>query len=60
MDNMLEGIDGTKAIIDDILIGGETGEEQDRILDTVVQRGTEYNMGINCDKCYIKQKRTSM
>mgnify|MGYP003691723641 FL=1 len=55
MDNMIAGIKGASAIIDDILIAGETLEEHDAILRKVVERATSYNLKLNFDKCKIRK-----
>ena len=52
MDNMLEGIEGARAIMDDILIAGK-----DKIMKAVVARATEWNLKLNFDKCQIKQRQ---
>ena len=54
MDQMLEGIDGAFAIIDDILIAGRNIEHHDQILKSVIARATEYNLKFNFDKCYVR------
>ena len=40
MDDMLEGIKGARAIMDDILIAAETVDEHDKILKSVLDRAT--------------------
>ena len=55
MDNMISGIDGAVAIIDDILIAGKDNAEHDRILKEVVSRATSYNLKLNFNKCLIRQ-----
>lgn len=55
MDKMLEGIQGARAIMDDILVAAETVEEHDRILKEVIRRATEYNLKLNFDKCQVRQ-----
>lgn len=55
MDQMLEGVEGAFAIIDDILIAGRDQEHHDRILKEVVKRATDYNLKLNFDKCSIRQ-----
>ena len=56
MDEMLKGIDGAYAIIDDILKAGDDQKHHDEILKKVVSRATEYNLKLNFDKCKIRQK----
>lgn len=55
MDEMLEGIDGATAIMDDIIIAAKTLEEHDVILRRVVERATQYNLRLNFTKCLIRQ-----
>ena len=59
MDEMLEDIDGARAIMDDILIAGKTPQEHDRIMIKVVERATEWNLKLNFDKCQVKQPRVT-
>ena len=59
MDRMLEGIEGAKAIMDDILVGGKDVDDHDRILQKVVDRATQWNMSMNVDKCQIRKNRVS-
>ncbi|CAC5389958.1 unnamed protein product [Mytilus coruscus] len=44
MDQMLEGISGTTAITDDIIIAGRNMEEHDEILKQVVEHATSHNL----------------
>ena len=53
MDDMIAGIDGVFAIIDDILIAGKNTEDHDRVLREVIARATSYNLKLN--KCLIRQ-----
>ena len=55
MDNMLEGITGARAIMDDILIAAANIKEHDKIMKKVITRATEYNLKLNFDKCQIRQ-----
>ena len=57
MDTMLEGIDGARAIMDDILIAHSTLEGHDRILKQVVRRATEWDLKLNFAKCHIRQPK---
>ena len=59
MDRMLEGIEGAKAIMDDILVGGRDMDDHDRILQKVVDRATQWNLNMNFDKCQIRKNRVS-
>ena len=53
MDEMLEGIEGVRAVMDDILVAGKD-EEHDRILKKVMKRATDYNLGFNFKKRRVK------
>ena len=59
MDRMLEGIEGAKSIMDDILVGGRDVDDHDRILLKVVDRATQWNLSMNFDKCQIRKNRVS-
>ncbi len=55
MDSMLEGIEGCRAIMDDILIAAKTPIEHDRILSNVAERAKSWNLKLNFDKCQIRK-----
>jgi len=55
MDQMLEGISGATAVMDDILVAARTVAEDDRILKKVIYRATQYNLKLNMDKCLIRR-----
>ena len=55
MDQMLEGIEGATAIMDDILIAGSNTEQHDAVLRKVIERATTYNLKLNLQKCLIRQ-----
>ena len=57
MENMLEGIDGVLAVMDDIVIAGKDLKEHDAIMKRVIDKATEYNLKLNFDKCQIRQKK---
>lgn len=59
MDQMLEGIPGARAIMDDILVAGTDEKEHDYNLQAVIDKATEYNLGLNFEKCQIKRKRVN-
>ena len=59
MDEMLEDIDGARAIMEDILIAEKTPQEHDRIMRKVVERATEWNLKLNFDKCQEKPPRVT-
>ena len=56
MDEMLEGIQGARAIMDDILIAGKDKKQHDEILKKVAQRAKQYNLKLNAEKCQIRQR----
>ena len=56
MDQMLEGIHGATAMMDDILIAGTNVEHHDQILRKVIERATSYNLKLNFDNCRIRQR----
>ena len=55
MDQMLEGISGATAVMDDILVAARTVEEHDIILRKVIDRATQFNLKLNMDKCLIRR-----
>ena len=55
MDQMLEGIEGATAIMDDILIAGSNPEQHDAVLRKVIETATTYNLKLNLQKCLIRQ-----
>lgn len=55
MDQMIEGIQGAYAIVDDILVDGSDLEQHDETMKQVIQRATSYNLKLNTDKCKIRQ-----
>ena len=55
MDQMLEGIEGATAIMDDILIAGSNAQQHDAVLRKVIERATTYNLKLNLQKCLIRQ-----
>ena len=59
MDQMLEGINGATAIMDDILIAGRDKEHHDTILKRVLGRVASYNLQLNFDKCLISRSEVS-
>ncbi len=54
MDQMLKGIDGATAIMDDILVAGRSVEHHDGILKWVLERTASYNLKLNYQKCKIR------
>ena len=59
MDEMLAGVEGAFAIIDDILIAGRDVSHHDHILREVIKRATNYNLKLNFKKCKIRQSRVT-
>lgn len=59
MDNMLEGISGAHAVIDDILIAGKSIQDHDRILRRVIERATKYNLQLNLEKTRLRQSQVT-
>jgi hypothetical protein len=55
MDFMLEGIPKTRCFIDGIIIAGSTVEEHDEALQQVIARANEWNLGLNYQKCQLRQ-----
>ena len=56
MDQMLEGIAGAIAIMDDILIAGKDKAQHDAILKKVLERAASYNLKLNHEKCQLRQE----
>ena len=57
MDMMLEGIEGARAVMDDILVAAATKSEHDKILKKVIERATEWNLKFNYQKCQIRKSQ---
>lgn len=53
MERVLEGLEGVKVVIDDILIWGKTKHEHDARLKLVKERVKQYGLKLNPDKCHI-------
>ena len=58
MDNMLEGIQGARAVMDDILVAASNPEEHDKIMRQVVKIATEWNLKLNFNKCHYRKSFT--
>ena len=54
MDNMLEGIPGARAVMDDILIAGKDLKDHDATMKRVIDQATAYNLKLSFDKCQIR------
>ena len=59
MDSMLEGIPKARCFMDDIIIAGSTVKEHDEALKQVIERAKEWNLGLNYQKCQLRQKEVS-
>ena len=59
MDDTLECIDGARAIMDDILIAGNTPQEHDSIMKKVIESATWLNVKLNFNKCQVKQPKVN-
>lgn len=53
MDSVLEGIDGTTAIMNDIPSAAPDVETHDTILRKVIERVPSHNLMLNYDKCLV-------
>lgn len=56
---MVSDLEGTEAIIDDILIWGTTKEEHDIRLKKVLERARQWNVKLGLDKCEIGQTQVT-
>ena len=56
IDNMLSGIEGATASMDNIIVSGRTPEEHDAILREIVERATKYSLHLNFNKCQTRQQ----
>ena len=57
MDTVLQGLDGVKCIIDDMIVTGKSEAEHLRNLDAVLSRLAHYGLRVNLDKCqFFKDK----
>ena len=43
--------------MDDILVGGESEEDHARVLHDVIERATQWNLGLNFEKCQTRKRR---
>lgn len=57
MDVMLAGIQCTSGYLDDVIVGGETVEQHNQNLHTVLQRIQEFGFTIRPEKCSFGQKQ---
>lgn len=57
MQRILEGLEGVKCQMDDILVFGKTNEQHYSRLEAVLKRLEEANVTLNIDKCeFAKEK----
>lgn len=54
MDNILLGIPGVSALLDDVIIGGPNVQEHDKRLEEVLQRLSSSGLKLKREKCVIK------
>lgn len=56
MDEMLEGIEGATAIMDDILIAGRDRDhhEGNLIPRSVIEKTTQHNLKLDFEKCKVR------
>ena len=59
MSEMIEDIEGTEVIMDDILIWGTNLEEHDRRLKQVLDRARKYNLKLSRNKCEFRKKEVT-
>lgn len=59
MDRVLQGIRGLRVYQDDIIVGGETVEECQKILLQVFERLAEANIKVNSEKCKFFEERVT-
>ena len=57
MSDILSDLEGVVCMMDDVLVHGQTQEEHDQRLDTVLQRMKEVGMILNKDKCHFSQNQ---
>lgn len=51
---MIQDLDGTEAIIDDIIVWGTTEAEHDKRLNALLDRTRQHNLKLSVDKCEIE------
>ena len=59
MSQLLDDIQGTEIVIDDILVWGRDVSEHDARLKQVLNRAQEVNLKLNLDKCQIRKAEVS-
>ncbi|CAH4036821.1 unnamed protein product [Pieris brassicae] len=53
MDRLLQGLEGVRCFVDDIIIQGDSKEKLLQILKLVLDKLKESNLRVNKDKCYL-------
>ena len=59
MSQLLDDIQGTEIVVDDILVWGRDVSEHDARLKQVLNRAQEVNLKLNLDKCHIRKAEVS-
>ena len=59
MSQLLDDIQGTEIVVDDILVWGRDVSEHDARLKQVLNRAQEVNLKLNLDKCQIRKAEVS-
>ena len=54
---MLEGIQGARVLMDDILLRGTSDGDHDKVLRNVIDRAIQWNLGLNFEKHHLKNQR---
>ncbi|XP_058828583.1 uncharacterized protein K02A2.6-like [Topomyia yanbarensis] len=57
VDTMLAGLKGTSGYLDDVIVGGETQEEHDHNLKSVLQRIQDFGFTIRAEKCSFSKQQ---
>ena len=57
MDNLIAGVDGCAAYLDDIVVCGRTQEEHDRSVRRLFERIEEFGIRVRLEKCSFAQER---
>ncbi|XP_061129807.1 uncharacterized protein K02A2.6-like [Syngnathus typhle] len=56
MESMIEGLDGTRVYIDDLVVWGKTQQQHDERLEKLFQRVKKHGLKLNRDKCLFGVK----
>ena len=60
MEQVFEGIQGVKVIMDDIITYGSNQEEQDTRLRDVLERARDNNLRLKESKCHIEKEEVKI